>query len=106
MYNLQEALWWLVPIISLIWYWQAAVKAKELAIGAAQRRCKEEDIQMLDDSMALESLRFKRGGKGSMGLWRRYQFEFSSTGNQRYGAWVVIHSGRVVSLELPPHRIH
>jgi len=105
-YSLQEALWWLIPIMLLVWYWQAAVKAKEAAIMAAKKRCQEEGVQMLDDSMAIDSLRLRRMQKGSMGLWRRYGFEFSATGNQRYQAWVVVHGGRVVLIELPPHRMH
>lgn len=105
LYNLSQ--WWpLLLLACFAGYWWQAVRVKELAFSAAARRCKTEDVQLLDDSIALKTMGFKRSDGGPMGFERQYAFEFTSTGDQRYQGWVVMRGQRLVSVELPPHRLH
>ncbi|WP_299976818.1 DUF3301 domain-containing protein [uncultured Pseudoteredinibacter sp.] len=104
LYTLSQ--WWpLIPVAIFAWYWLTAVKVKELAFQAAARRCNMENVQLLDDSIALKGIEFQRAGNGNMGLRREFAFEFTSTGNHRYQGWVIMQGSRNVSVELPPHRL-
>ncbi|MCV6624930.1 MAG: DUF3301 domain-containing protein [Cellvibrionaceae bacterium] len=98
--------WWplLILVLGGLYTW-GAVRVKELAYQAAARRCQLEDVQLLDQSIALKSLKLRRGPSGSLGLQRQFAFEFTSTGTQRYQGWVIMQGQRCLSVELPPHRL-
>jgi hypothetical protein len=53
-------------------------------MGFASRHCEQFDLQLLDQSMVIKGLWLERNAGGALSVRRRYQFEFSSTGEQRY----------------------
>jgi hypothetical protein len=53
-------------------------------MGFATRHCEQFDLQLLDQSMVIKGLWLDRNAGGALSVRRRYQFEFSSTGEQRY----------------------
>lgn len=97
---------WLLPLAGFAWYWQTAVRVKEVAYQAVARRCEQEGVQLLDGSISLGSLKVGRGDRGSISLLREYSFEFTSTGDQRYKGWVFTRGARILSVDLPPHRLN
>jgi len=84
-------------------YWWRALAARERALQAAQRRCERLGLQLLDDTVALRGLWFKRNERGQQTLWRAYGFEFSVTGGERYQGRVVMLGNRVEQIDLPAH---
>lgn len=84
-------------------YWWVAREIKEIAYQAAKAHCRRMDVALLDDSVVLRKLRPVRGEDGRLAFWRRYSFEFSTTGAQRYGGTVVLQGRRIKLIQLDPH---
>ena len=102
--DLQFLLW--LFLISLIFgLWWHAGKAKERALAAARQRCKLLGLQFLDHSVVLSYIRLKRGHRGIPQLQRRYRFEFSSTGDERYRGEVALTGNKVGRIDLDAHRM-
>ena len=66
-----------------VWFWLDSLKAREIAVRAAEAACAEEGFQFLDQTAAVRSLRFARDDDGRLRLRRIYGFEFSDTGDNR-----------------------
>lgn len=105
MFDLQSVLW-LALIIITVFYWRGAMLVKERAYVAAQKRCAEMEVQMLDESVYLRRLWFKRGESGRLLLWRAFYFEFTVSGADRYFGRVVMLGSYITHVELDPHRVH
>ncbi|NOR81421.1 MAG: DUF3301 domain-containing protein [Methyloprofundus sp.] len=86
-------------------YWQSTQKVKEIALAATIRHCHDMELQMLDGYIAFNTLSLKRDGVGKIHISRSYQFEFSSTGAERYNGKVYMLGRRVESIQLEPYRI-
>jgi Protein of unknown function (DUF3301) len=92
-------------ILTGFWYWSSAKMAHELAYQAVKQHCQLLQLQMLDDYVALKSIRFKRNVQGHVQLFRRYHFEFSSTGNERYNGTITLAGRQTQNIHLDPYRI-
>lgn len=103
MLTLQHLFWITLFAAAGAWWWQAR-ELKDIALQAARRHCQMVNVQLLDDSMVLMRTRVERADSGWR-LVRRYQFEFTSTGDERYRGDVQLEGRRVTRLELQPHRI-
>lgn len=98
-------LFWLALTASLCLLWWHNLKIREYATRQVRAYCHRQNIQFLDESVALKSLSPGRNQHGRLELQRCYQFSFTSTGEERYQGQVYLHGRRVVAFELPPHRI-
>jgi hypothetical protein len=105
MFDLQSILW-LTLIVITIYYWHGALRVKERAFVAAQRRCTEMDVQLLDETVYLRRLWFKRNDHGILSLWRAFYFEFTVNGADRYFGRVIMLGPHITHVELDPHRLH
>ncbi|TXK98655.1 hypothetical protein BMR02_08690 [Methylococcaceae bacterium HT1] len=86
-------------------YWQSVQKVKEIALAATKRHCHEMELQMLDGYIAFNAISLRRDNKGKVHIARGYQFEFSSTGAERYNGQIQMLGRRVASIQLEPYRI-
>lgn len=73
----------LIILGGLTWLWFDSFTAREAGISAVRRVCKMEGLQLLDETIAIISLKLKRNEEGRMGLYRIYEFEYSDTGDNR-----------------------
>ncbi|MBY4678210.1 DUF3301 domain-containing protein [Marinobacterium arenosum] len=105
MYIELSDLLWLTLICGAMLYWWQAQRIKELALREARKQCKELDLQLLDESVALRAFWFKRGEDGKVHIWRSYTFNFSSTGDDRYTGRIVLLGRAITGIHLEPHRI-
>jgi hypothetical protein len=80
--------------------WHDALKARELALKASQRACRELDLQLLDETVALARVRLARDAGGRLRLYREYGFEFSARGDERYRGTARVVAGIVESIHL------
>ncbi|MEH6548923.1 MAG: DUF3301 domain-containing protein [Pseudomonadales bacterium] len=99
----------LVLLLSMgaaVLYWQSSVAVKQLAMSAARRHCDETEVQLLDQTIALHRVWFKRDGKAQVRFWRSFAFEFSVDGTDRYKGKVITLGRKVTGVQLEPHRIH
>ncbi len=104
MFRLGE-LFFLFGVVLVCLYWINAQRVKELVLAAAKDHCDKMGVQLLDDSVVLRRLWFRRDARGQVRLWRSFQFEFSSTGDERYPGTVEILGRRIQNLRLSPHRV-
>lgn len=86
-------------------YWSSAQRVKEIAFQGTRSYCQKMEIQMLDGYVALNKLRLKRDGRGKIRVWRSFDFEFTSTGEERYNGQITLLGQRILSIQLDPHRI-
>lgn len=83
-------------------HWVGSQKVKEIAYLAVQRYCRQNDIQMLDDYVALNALWCKPDKQGAIRAWRSYLFEFTASGNDRYQGRIVILGKQIQFIQLDP----
>jgi hypothetical protein len=94
---------WLCFFAAFIAFWWHSDIVKGIALNHAKSQCKRQEVQFLDQSMVLKSLWPIRNQIGSLAFCRIYQFEFSSTGEQRYKGLVTITGRKLDSIEMEPH---
>lgn len=73
----------LVVVAALAWLWYDSIHVRELGLRAARRACEADDLQLLDDTVAIASLSLARDDEGRLRLRRAYAFDYSDTGNNR-----------------------
>lgn len=61
-------------------FWRDSLGAREQARTASTRACQQINVQLLDDTVALERLWLRRDRDGRLKLERLYLFEFTDTG--------------------------
>ena len=89
----------------LAWYFFSELKVRELTLHAARKHCQLMQVQLLDQSVGLYRVWFKRGTDKRLHWWRNYQFEFTSTGEERYQGFIIVLGNRVESIDLGVHKI-
>ena len=85
-------------------YWFNGQQVKEVALKAVRANCLNLEVQVLDEYVALNSIRLKRDQAGKMRVRRIFLFEFSSTGNERYNGVCIMLGRRVESIQMEPYR--
>jgi hypothetical protein len=96
-------LFWATLVIAFISFWWQSDKVKATALRHVYQYCKQQSLQVLDQTMVLNGLWFQRNDDGAIQLRRRYVFEFTSTGEERYRGSVEISGNRLQRITLPPH---
>lgn len=91
-------------LLSAYLYWFNGQQVKEAALKAVRAHCLNLDVQMLDEYVALNSMRLKRGQAGKIQVQRTFLFEFSSTGNERYNGVCIMLGRRFESIWMEPYR--
>jgi hypothetical protein len=86
-------------------YWLRARDLKQLALIEATKYCKNLDLALLDESVALRGLKPARNSEGRLQLTRLYEFDFTSTGENRYQGEIILAGKKVLHIKLAPHRI-
>ncbi len=85
-------------------FWWKTQGVKQFAYQAAKRRCDEFGVQLLDQSVMLRGISFRRAPSGNLSLVRRFEFEFSTSGDKRYRGEVQMLGLAVHRIELETHR--
>jgi hypothetical protein len=89
----------------LSFYWWYSGDFKALALGFATRHCEQFDLQLLDQSMVIKGLWLERNAGGALSVRRRYQFEFSSTGEQRYLGLLTMAGSMLKSIDTETYQL-
>lgn len=95
----------LILVVIAYWCWRAYA-VKEMVLRIVRKHCKEMDVQLLDDSVVLRGLWFKRDTDNALRVRRSYEFEFTSTGDERYHGSAVVLGMRLEAIQLEPHRLN
>ncbi len=73
----------LIALAALVWFWFDSLAAREAAIRSVRSACQTEDLQLLDETIAICKVRLARNEAGTLVLQRIYEFEYSDTGDSR-----------------------
>lgn len=86
-------------------YWWHSGDFKAIALSVASKHCEQFDLQLLDQSVVIKGLWIETNSRGWLSVRRRYQFEFSSTGEQRYQGVLVLLGTRLKWIEIETYQI-
>jgi hypothetical protein len=89
-----------VLLVALAWLWLDSLKVREAAVKAARAACESEGLMLLDDTVAIASVKLGRDADGHLKLQRAYDFEYSDTGDNRRSGSVMLLGRRVVLLNV------
>ena len=98
-----EFLFWSTLVAALVAFWWHSDRTKNLALQQISNLCRQQGLQLLDQTMVLSGLWLARNSDGRLAIRRRYRFEFSSTGTSRYTGEVILMGRHMVSLEMEAH---
>ncbi len=84
----------------LSWFWFDSLQVRERAKTICDQACRRSGVQLLDDTVALERIWFRRGPQGRLCLERLYAFEFTDNGTIRRSGVVLMHGRRVEVLSM------
>lgn len=84
----------------LVWFWISTLQAREQAVDIARRSCERNQVQFLDQSVALESLKPGRYPTGNMTWKRIYGFDYSQEGVERQHGRVFMLGNRLEQIQM------
>jgi Protein of unknown function (DUF3301) len=96
-----ETMFGLILALAAIYFWQNALKTRDLARLLAHDLCAKAGVQLLDQSIALSGFGFTRNDAGRLSLRRSYAFEVSLDGHDRHRGGLQMLDGRLLSWSLP-----
>ncbi len=96
----------LLCLVLVALYWSQTQKLKSLAIRVARLRCREAGVQLLDHTVVHSKRKLTRDSRGYWRIRREYQFEFTSTGEQRYHGKVILFGNQPTAVELETFSIN
>ncbi len=88
---------------ALAWFWLDSLSAREVGMAAVRQACAEEDLQLLDETVAGKQISLARDANGRL-RWRRvFVFEYSDTGNNRRSGSISLLGHDVEFLHVRPN---
>ena len=103
-YSLSD-LFLLLLIVCLVLLTWRAIAVREFAHRAVKKHLDKLDLQLLDDNVAMKAVWIKRDPSGYLRFWRSYNFEFSSTGHERYKGRIILLGNQIENIVLEPYRL-
>ena len=92
----------LLLIVAVVWFWYESAQVREQVVKAARNACERQGLQLLDETVLLKQLRFRRDRSGRVRLLREFRFEFGASDGARYQGRLLFFAGRVTELDLLP----
>jgi hypothetical protein len=71
-------------------YFLSAIRVRELAVQAVNRASREDDFQLLDQSVHIQRMSLSRDSSGRWRIWRQYRFDYSFDGVERQQGYVIM----------------
>ena len=92
----------LLGMATLVAVWAHHTRISAHASEFALQICTQQSVQMLDQTVLLESIKVATY-RGMPCLQRRFRFEFTSKGDRRYLGWVTLKAWTLFASELQPY---
>ncbi|GGM03371.1 DUF3301 domain-containing protein [Pseudomonas asuensis] len=86
------------------WLWHSH-GLRERALALVKDQCHKRDVELLDENVAFRRFSFMRDAKGFRRFARVYDFEFTTTGEQRLAGKVVLFGYRLGLIEFAPYAV-
>lgn len=68
---------------ALCLYFLGAIRVRELAVQAVGRASRQDDFQLLDQTVHIRRISLSRDDTGRWRVWRQYRFDYSYDGVER-----------------------
>lgn len=94
-----------VAAFAIVWNFVADRQAAERATAIARRACEEAGVLWLDQTAQPVRKRLTRNAEGTLSWQRDFDFEFTTTGNERQLGRVSLVGREVVGLVGPPPKV-
>jgi hypothetical protein len=88
----------LLLIVLLVWFWQLSLRSRDTALRIARDTCKHQDVQFLDGTASLQTVRPYFSREHGPGLKRTYTFDYSRDGIARQTGVIVMHNTRITAV--------
>lgn len=98
-----DGMFLIILVLVLYYVWRSALGAREQARELGTALCARANVQLLDQTVALQRLGLMRGSDGRLRIRRRYRFELSTDGLDRQQGSLDIAEDRLISYSLPVH---
>ncbi len=99
-----EDIFFIILILSVIWYWWDTQRSNELALFVCRNKCLAAGLQLLDATVTRQRT-WLRKGAGSLQICRLYSFDYSadqaSDFGQREQGYIVLIGKQVVETHMP-----
>ena len=95
-----------VVLISVFLYWLDSIRAKEIATARSRVACKKVSLEFVDETVSIKKVRLRRNSLGRLNFYRKYQFEFTSTGEYRYKGVVKLLGKHLLDIEMEPYQFN
>jgi hypothetical protein len=95
-----EPIAFLLFLVCLVWFWQASLASRDLAITTARETCKHNSVQFLDGTASLQNIRPYYSRNSGPGLKRTYTFDYSEDGITRQTGCIVMHNMEITTVLL------
>lgn len=98
-----SSIFWTALAVALLSFWWQGDKVKSIALQYLYQYFRQQDLQLLDQTIVLKGVWPHRGESGALELRRRYGFEFTSTGEQRYQGLIELSGRKLQRIDLEAH---
>ena len=85
------------------WFWQDSVSKREIAIKIGRELAGRYHLQLLDETVACNTIGFGRDGHGHAQLTRLYAFEVSANGAERLQCSLQLKGKQLQYWNIPPY---
>lgn len=89
----------------LVWFWLESMKVNEIARFMGAKKCQENNVQFLDDTVHISSIRIGKNSYGQIKLLRKYKFEFTNSELHRYSGELTMAGKQLVDFYMQAYRI-
>lgn len=90
----------LISLGALFWFWLNTLTVRDLAIDAVRTTCRNQNLQLLDGTVALQRFSIARSPRGHMTLRRTFLFAYSVDGVERQTGFVITLGNRIEQVGL------
>jgi len=90
----------IIALLVLVWLWHISQSSRDKAILTARETCRQQGVQFLDGTAALQSVRPAWSRAEGPVLQRTYTFDYSEDGIARRTGCIIMRNIRVVAVLL------
>jgi uncharacterized protein DUF3301 len=96
----------IMALTLIIWFWLSSMKINETARVIGAKICRENNVQFLDETVHLSSMKLGKNNYGQIKLLRKYKFEFTNSEYHRYSGEIVLSGHVLLSSHMDVYRFN
>ncbi len=89
----------------VIWFWLDSMKINESARIFGAKICRKNNVQFLDETVHLSSMKIAKNKYGQIKIIRKYKFEFTNSEYHRYNGELILAGRQLQSSYMDVYRL-